>query len=428
MWRGKLGLGAMGVLNASGRIPIGPKPVGNFMLTLDVLPRFLQKIPACCMDFCWLTITSYLCPDMRSTVLFCGTLSLILGQAPSLAWVELADTVYGIENAQDTFEVYIQSRSGNVRRFDRYKRPREGGSLFLAAYDSVYLDGSNRVQLLRRYGRDNPNATFSLLEEQRFSYLGSPALRIDRTVGTPPVQTSVYVSYYGLTIFEGSMGWVFGLGGGAIPTEVYPVQYRIGQLGDSVVGQLVSPLGTIPISRMARWARPGACDTFIVEFSGFSESEERGKICHTNGRIDSAISTASRTYYSYNANDRPRRIVSVDSSGSDTTFYTYDQGRLIETRESGARRYLLRYRGAPSSLASALGGDCLFWDASQRRGALTCQPAGAFTALRLYDLQGRIVWQGSVRGAETFEVPLTLPPGLYYLHTDVGTARLYLMP
>jgi len=400
------------------------------MLTLDVLPRFLQKIPACCMDFCWLTITSYLCPDMRSTVLFCGTLSLILGQAPSLAWVELADTVYGIANAQDTFRVWIQSRSGNVRRFDRYEGG--GGSLFLAAYDSVYLDGSGRVQLLRRYGRDNPNATFSLLEEQRFSYLGSPALRIDRTVGTPPVQTSVYVSYYGLTIFEGSMGWVFGLGGGAIPTEVYPVQYRIGQLGDSVVGQLVSPLGTIPISRMARWARPGACDTFIVETPS---GNTRGKICHRNGRIDSVISTASRTYYSYDANDRPIRRVNVEASRSDTTFYTYDQGRLIETRGSGVNdngpyrhRYLLRYRGAPTSLASVLGGDCLFWDAIQRRGALTCQPAGAFTALRLYDLQGRIVWQGSVRGAETFQVPLTLPPGLYYLHTDVGTARLYLMP
>jgi hypothetical protein len=425
MWRGKLGLGAMGVLNASGRIPIGPKPVGNFMLTLDVLPRFLQKIPACCMDFCWLTITSYLCPDMRSTVLFCGTLSLILGQAPSLAWVELADTVYGIANAQDTFRVYIQSRSGNVRRFDRYDTT--GGSLFLAAYDSVYLDGSGRVQRIRRYNRLNPNNPLELSEERRFSYSGSPALRIDLTVGTPPFQGSGYALCYGLTIFEGSVGWEFGLGGGAIPTEVYPGFYRIGQWGDSVVGQLVFFPLSFPF-KIARWARPGACDTFIVEFSGFSESEERGKICHTNGRIDSAISTASRTYYSYNANDRPRRIVSVDSSGSDTTFYTYDQGRLIETRESGARRYLLRYRGAPSSLASALGGDCLFWDASQRRGALTCQPAGAFTALRLYDLQGRIVWQGSVRGAETFEVPLTLPPGLYYLHTDVGTARLYLMP
>jgi hypothetical protein len=61
-------------------------------------------------------------------------------------------------------------------------------------------------------------------------------------------------------------------------------------------------------------------------------------------------------------------------------------------------------------------------------GLLPANPAGTFTALRLYDLQGRIVWQGSVQGAETFEVPLTLPPGLYYLHTDVGTARLYLMP
>ena len=355
---------------------------------------------------------------------------MILGQAPSLAWVELADTVYGIANAQDTFEVYIQSRSGNVRRFDRYWR--EGGSLFLAAYDSVYLDGSGRVQLLRRYERDDPNNPFELSEERRFSYLGSPALKIDQTVGTPPLHVSVHTLCYGLTIFEGSVGWDFGLEGGAIPTEVYPRLYRIGQLGDSVVGQVVSQLGTISF-RIARWARPGACDTFIIE----TPSENaRGKICHANGRVDSVISTAFRTYYSYDANDRPIRMVDVESSDSDTVLYTYDSwGRLIETRQSGVNdngpyrhRYLLRYRGAPASLSSVLGGDCLFWDASQRRGALTCQPAGAFTALRLYDLQGRIVWQGSVQGAETFQVPLTLPPGLYYLHTDVGTARLYLMP
>jgi YD repeat-containing protein len=348
---------------------------------------------------------------------------MILGQAPSLAWVELADTVYGIANAQDTFGVWIQSRSGNVRRFDRYDTT--GGSLFLAVYDSVYLDGSGRVQRIRRYERGNPNDPFELSGERRFSYLGSPALRIEIDEDL----VSGYVLCYGMTIFEGSMGWGFGLGDGAIPTDAYPGLYRIGQWGDSVVGLiLIFPF------KIARWARPGACDTFIVDVGG--SVEDSGKLCHTAGRIDSAISTASRTYYSYNANNRPIRIVSVDSSGSDTTFYTYDSwGRLIETRESGVatsgpyqRRYILRYRGVPSSLSSVLGGDCLFWDAIQRRGALTCQPAGAFTALRLYDLQGRIVWQGSVRGAETFEVPLSLPPGLYYLHTDVGTARLYLMP
>ena len=352
-----------------------------------------------------------------------------LGQAPSLAWGELADTVYGIANAQDTFEVYIQSRSGNVRRFDRYEGG--GGSRFLAAYDSVYLDGSDRVQRIRRYKRRNPNDPFELSEERRFSYLGSPALRIEIDRGL----ASSYVHCYGFTIFEGSVGWDFGLDGGgledgehgAIPTEVYPRLYRIGQVGDSVVGQSAS--GSF---RIARLARPGACDTFIMETP---RGNARGKICHANGRIDSVISTAFRTYFSYDANDRPIRRVNVEASLSDTTFYTYDQGRLIETRGSGVndrgpyrQRYLLRYRGAPASLSSVLGGDCLFWDASQRRGALACQPVGAFTALRLYDLQGRIVWQGSVRGAETFQVPLTLPPGLYYLHTDVGTARLYLMP
>jgi len=359
---------------------------------------------------------------MRIVVLLCGMLSVILGQAPSLAWVELADTVYGIANAQDTFRVWIQSLSGNVRRFDRYDTT--GGSLFLAAYDSVYLDESGQVQLLRSYKRRNPNDPFELSKEVRFSYLDSPALEIeiDQDLG------SGYFLFYGLTIFEGSLAWDLGLDDGAIPIEAYPTGYLIGQLGDSVVGLLlIFPL------KIARWARPGDCDTFIIDLAGAVES---GRLCHTAGRIDSATIGDSRSYSSYDANNRPIRIVSVETSGSDTTFYTYDsQGRLIETQGSGVNdngpyrhQYLLRYRGVPGSLASVLGGDCLFWDASQRRGALACQPAGTFTALRLYDLQGRIVWQGSVRGGETFEVPLSLPPGLYYLHTDAGTARLYLMP
>jgi YD repeat-containing protein len=361
---------------------------------------------------------------------------MIFGQAPSLAWVELADTVYMYrEDTQDTL-VYIQSRSGSVRRFDLYFS--WGSNLSLAAYDSVYLDGSGRVQRIRSYMRVISND--SLLWEQRFSYPGSPALRIETIHDTSPTVLEEKLCY-GLSMFEGAVVWRLGLrlgfvGGPAIPTWAYPAIYRIEQVGDSV---LVRSFSDNEARAVARRTRPSACDTFIF-YGGPANGPFMpyfgGKICHTNGRIDSIISPFSRLYRSYDANNRLIRAVEVDNNRADTTFYTYDSwGRLIETRQSGVEnnrpyqiRYLLRYRGAPASLSSALGGDCLFWDAIQRRGALTCQPAGAFTALRLYDLQGRIVWQGSVRGAETFEVPLTLPPGLYYLHTDVGTARLYLMP
>jgi hypothetical protein len=373
---------------------------------------------------------------MRNVVLLCGMLSMIFGQVPSLAWVELADTVYGIANTQDTFGVWIQSRSGNVRRFDRYDTT--GGRLFLASYDSVYLDGSNgRVQRIRSYERRDPNAPFSFDREWRFSYPGSPALKAEFFSGTSPNNPDLDLLCYGLTIFEGSVVFVYISADATLPVDAYPALYHIGQWGDSVLFRDIadnSAFGTV------RRTRPSACDT-LIQYEGpvngpFTPSP-LGKICHTNGRIDSFITQVSRIYWSYDANDRPIQNVYVGTSSSDTTRYTYDasSGRLIETRESGVnnnrpyqRRYILRYRGAPSSLSSALGGDCLFWDATQRRGALTCQPAGAFTALRLYDLQGRIVWQGSVQGAETFQVPLTLPPGLYYLHTDAGTARLYLMP
>jgi YD repeat-containing protein len=371
---------------------------------------------------------------MRRLVLFCGMLSLIFGQVPSLAWVELADTVYGIANAQDTFGVWIQSRSGNVRRFDRYDTT--GGSLFLASYDSVYLDGSSgRVQRTRIYERGAPNAPFSFAREWRFSYPGSPALKVELFSGTSPNNPDLDILCYGLTIFEGSVAFVNGLGY-PTPVEAYPVLYHIGQWGDSL---LIRNIADNIAFVLVRRTRPSACDTFI-QYGGAANGpftpSSGGKICHTNGRIDSTISADGNTYWSYDPNGRPIRGVDVYNSGSDTTFYTYDAaGRLIETRQSGVnsngpyqRRYILRYRGTPASLSSALGGDCLFWDASQRRGALTCKSAGAFTALRLYDLQGRIVWQGSVQGAETFQVPLTLPPGLYYLHTDAGTARLYLMP
>lgn len=371
----------------------------------------------------------------RLVLLLCGMLSMILGQAPSLAWVELADTAYWIGDAQDTLAMAIQSRSGNVRRFDGYDTT--GGRLFLAAYDSVYLDTSGRVQRIRRYRRRDPNASFSLLADMQFSYPVSPSLKIEVTNGTSPTLLSD-LHCYGMTSWEGSAAWVFGLPYGAIPVGAYPALYRIGQFGDSTVARYFYVNQGFVVSRRPR---PGACDTFIL-YVGLANGpfipspSMSGKICHTAGRIDSIISAAANIYWFYDDNGRPIRRVDVDTSGSDTTFYTYDSwGRLIETRQSGVdtsgpyqRRFILRYRGAPASLSSVLGGDCLFWDAIQRRGALTCQPAGAYTALRLYDLQGRIVWQGSVRGGETFEVPLTLPPGLYYLYTDAGTARLYLMP
>jgi YD repeat-containing protein len=342
-----------------------------------------------------------------------------------------------IENAQDTF-VYIQSRSGNVRRFDAYFS--RGSNLFLVAYDSVYLDASGRVQRIRSYGRRENSNYYSLFWEQRFSYPGSPALRIETIHDTSPTVLEEKLCY-GLSMFEGAVVWrldLLGLlgfvGGPAIPTQAYPAIYRIEQFGDSVLVRSGNYAHAV-----ARRTRPSACDTLLFYWgraNGPFSFYSGGKICHTNGRIDSAISEVSRLYRSYDANNYLIWAVDVDDNRADTTFYTYDaSGRLIETRQSGVeynrpyqRRYLLRYRGAPSSLSSALGGDCLFWDAIQRRGALTCQPAGTFTALRLYDLQGRIVWQGSVQGAETFEVPLSLPPGLYYLHTDAGTARLYLMP
>jgi YD repeat-containing protein len=287
---------------------------------------------------------------------------MIFGQVSSLAWVELADTVYRIENAQDTF-VYIQSRSGNVRRFDLYFSL--GSNLFLVAYDSVYLDGSGRVQRIRSYKRENSND--SLLWEQRFSYSGSPALRIETTHDTSSNVLEEKLCY-GLSMFEGAVVWRLGLrlgfvGGPAIPTWAYPAIYRIEQVGDSVLVRSFSDNQALAV---ARRTRPSACDTFIYyggPANGPFSFYFGGKICHTNGRIDSVISQVSRTYWSY-VNNRPIQQVEVNTGGSDTIQYTYDAaGRLIETRQSGVdnnrpyqRRYILRYRSAPSCSYLPAGG------------------------------------------------------------------------
>jgi hypothetical protein len=75
---------------------------------------------------------------------------------------------------------------------------RTGGRLFLAAYDSVYLDSSGRVQRIRRYRRRDPNASFSLVADMQFSYPVSPSLKIEVTNGTSPtLQSDLHC--YGMT-------------------------------------------------------------------------------------------------------------------------------------------------------------------------------------------------------------------------------------
>lgn len=389
------------------------------------------KIRAGVFHFHATRIGQYLYTGMRYIVANLGLLSLVMGQAPGLAWVELADTVYGIENAQDTFVIYIQSRSGNVRRFDRYER--DGGGLYLASYDSVYLDASGRVSRIRFYERPNSSAPFSLVAQQQFRYPGTPAIKVEVTDGVSSTVDAEGL-YYGLTIFEESLVW--DILSSSIPVEAYPRGYRTGHYGDSI---LLRSFSDDQAFGSVRRPRAGACDTFIFYFgpaNGPLNPIPLGKICHTGGRIDSVISPSSQIYWSYNTSNRP--VQRFDTAGSDTTRYnyTYDaSGRLIQSKESGVssngpyvRTYILRYRGTPASLASELAQGCLTWDVVHRRGMLTCKAQDMLTGLQLYDLHGRVVWEGRVQGSDVFEIPAGIPAGLYYLRAGEGVVRLYLLP
>ncbi len=256
---------------------------------------------------------------------------------------------------------------------------RQEGRLFLAAYDSVYLDTSGRVQRIRRYRRRDPNASFSLLADMQFSYPVSPSLKIEVTNGTSPTLLSD-LHCYGMTSWEGSAAWVFGLPYGAIPVGAYPALYRIGQFGDSTVARYFYVNQGFVVSRRPR---PGACDTFIL-YVGLANGpfipspSMSGKICHTAGRIDSIISAAANIYWFYDDNGRPIRRVDVDTSGSDTTFYTYDSwGRLIETRQSGVdtsgpyqRRFILRYRGGAGFFVICAGEGIVYFGMRSSAGGL----------------------------------------------------------
>lgn len=368
---------------------------------------------------------------MRCLILIPAVWSLLMGQMSGLAWVELADTVYRIDSGQDTVEMYIQSRSGNVRRFDRHEKP-SGGSLFLVGYDSVYLDGSGRASLVRSYGRPDPNSSFTLELEAIFTYTGASDMKIDfKPGGSSTVEEQIFM--YGLTRFEGALAWSF-IGYNA-PLDIYPVGYHTGQYGDSV---LIRSIVNDQTNGLVRKTRPGDCDTLIF-YSGAATGTltpfPYGKMCHTSGRIDSVISIFDQTYWLYNSNRPVRRL---DVSGSDTSRYDYSYdmyGRLIESRESGVtgngpyvRTYYLRYKGAPASLAFEAERGCLSWDAVRRRGSFPCRAAGEVTAVQLYDVQGRVVWESRVEGNGMFEVPASLPSGLYYLRGGEQVVRVYILP
>jgi len=369
-----------------------------------------------------------------------GILAFLMGQVPDLRWSELADTVYGIENGQDTFVIYIQSRSGSVRRFDRYDRQVGGGGFLMQESDSLYLDASGRIDRIRLYERSRSGGPFELVGEHRFTYPGTPTVKVEfrDTSSSSPLYAELFS--YGLTSLEGSFILDFLLSDGSVPLEAYPFGYRTGQWGDSLA---VHVLQDNEGFFMALRRGSGRCDS-ILSYSGPLNGpltpEDTIRICHTGGRIDSIIFDDTRSYWSYDANNRPIQLLDISMSGSsyDTTRYEYiydANGRLVESRRSvvtpngpSVRTYYLRYQSIPGSLASEVERGCLSWDAAGRRGSFPCKSAGEVTAVQLYDVQGRVVWESRVEGNGVFEVPASLPSGLYYLRGGAQVVRVYLLP
>ena len=45
------------------------------------------------------------------------------------------------------------------------------------------------------------------------------------------------------------------------------------------------------------------------------------------------------------------------------------------------------------------------------------------TTCTMTDLNGRMIWSGSVSGTDRYQIPVTTPPGIYFLADQLGQTR-----
>ncbi|RMF53074.1 MAG: hypothetical protein D6750_01410, partial [Bacteroidetes bacterium] len=105
---------------------------------------------------------------------------------------------------------------------------------------------------------------------------------------------------------------------------------------------------------------------------------------------------------------------------------------LQRTQASQADTVLYYWRyvySAPASVEGLFQSGCFSYAMPTREGQFGCLAPTAKISLSLYDLTGRLLWQGEVTGTQpTFRLPESLPAGLYLLRAGESTLRLYLTP
>jgi len=104
--------------------------------------------------------------------------------------------------------------------------------------------------------------------------------------------------------------------------------------------------------------------------------------------------------------------------------------RSIQSAQADTVLYYWRYvYSAPASVEGLLRSGCFSYAMPSREGRFGCLAPTAKVSLSLYDLSGRLLWQGEVTGTQpTFRLPESLPAGLYLLRVGESYLRLYLTP
>jgi len=428
---------------------------------------------------------------MRNLTLTLVVLSLLLSEARAQLppapdtiwrWVGLAGV------GGDTVEMQVYRQKGNPRIWDTYRRQ---NGWELARRDTLYLDNQGRIFRHARLGyfRDTTQTLDSFLFQVRYLYTGSGYTAlfegIDFQTGQayPGVKMEIRSSLTSATDVMASFIWAL-----FDERSPYPVLYKSGHYGDSLRyyewDTTLSPPQWVLRFEMAR--RPGpTCDTLIELHSGW---DGFFLFCaDAQGYIQTAYDTTggdSSAGYRFIYYDAARRVIKdsterfdydgtgqVSSNGRTITSYTYDtQGRLINTEEVSISRrgglILRRLRarleergflptaasiaeglrtqnidtvyqrwffsyGSATALHSPLRGECFTFSSQGRWGTFApqCLPDGKKMMLELYDAVGRLYWRGEVsRTQPHFSLPQSLPVGVYILRSEMGSARLSLLP
>lgn len=385
-------------------------------------------------------------------------------------------------------EMRVFKARGNPRISEKYRRvgPTDWE---IVERDTVITDNQGRLIYFSNISFRNSGADSSLIRTQVTYPQSNKGIFISQgwdTI-TRSWKNLIKVEFhnsFGLSLEVLSGSFILDLVG--LREELLPVLYRRSHVGDTIRyyewDTLLSPPDWALWFAYARKA--GTCDSLYEISTGQMENFE---LCFDgNGNLLRSRDTTaadSSVWYRFVYYDGSRILrdsaeaVNYDGQGAverqyrKVTRYTYTPSGgfdVIERISLSSRGPFILRRGGRWSLAYRLEGlgrfsevesslrlanvdtviermqfiyrtagleanlfqlGCFQYSSRERMGRFGCLQPQARLSLELYDVMGRQVWQGEVSGAvPTFQLPMSLPAGVYVLRAGSSAQRIFLEP